>query len=104
MCELVEQYSRANLHQKSFYLNIHNYKTYTILIKKEFVRLFYLRRNEMNDYLLRLLIQLTNEVTALKTKVAAIESEKKQQEKELNKLLKDLAQTCVPETGEADKK
>ena len=58
----------------------------------------------MNDYLLRLLMQLTNEVTVLKTKVAAIESEKKQQEQELNKLLKDLAQPCVPETGEADKK
>lgn len=56
----------------------------------------------MNDYLLRLLVQLTNEVAGLKTKVAAMESEKKQQEKELNDLLKLLAQPCVPETGEAN--
>lgn len=56
----------------------------------------------MNDYLLRLLVQLTNEVASLKTKVAAMESEKKQQEKELNDLLKLLAQPCVPETGEAN--
>lgn len=57
----------------------------------------------MNDYLLRLLVQLTNEVNALKTKVAAMESEKKQQEQELNALLQSLAQPCVPETGAANK-
>ena len=56
----------------------------------------------MTDYLLRLLITLTNEVTILKSKVALIESERNHQAEELDKLLKKLAKSCDPETGEAN--
>lgn len=55
----------------------------------------------MNDYLLRLLIKMTNEISSLKTKVAKLESDKIQEDKELTKLLQDLANTCDPDTGKA---